>query len=601
MRSESLRILCFGNSLHGDDGFGPAVAMALRRLELPSHVAVYDCATRGLDAVSLFEGCERVVIVDAIQGDTPGRVHWLAPEDVPSEGASLTMHGSGVGDLLATVRRLLPAPPGISLLVAEITQCKSYAPGLSIDAAAAVSEACMQLRQRELSDCQAHADELADELTVLRQANKALENELIGSAETVELMIAEQERQKDELTRRSRELAQVNSAMERAIGTMAEVFVLLGPDGRVVKANALIDKELGYSSAGLAGKRLEDCLTEGARAVLAEMVHTQSPALLLDAIRSRAGEFEMELSFKRVDSGQGEEARDSVPYLVHGSLLFGPSGKLDGAIVVAANISTLKAREHDLRIHQEELRRTADELKAHRDNLASQVQLQTHDLRLAKEMAEAANRAKSAFLANMSHEIRTPMNAILGFCYLLLRDAQNAAQRDKLEKIEGSAKHLLGILNDILDFSKIEAERLDIEEAPVNIRSIMDQVVSMVADRVRAKQLLIFDKVSPELDGLHLLGDALRIKQILINYISNAIRFTEQGQIIIRADVTGTNGARVDVRFEVEDTGIGISPEAQSRIFDAFEQAESSTTRRFGGTGLGLAISKRLANLMGGV
>ena len=218
----------------------------------------------------------------------------------------------------------------------------------------------------------------------------------------------------------------------------------------------------------------------------------------------------------------------------------------------------------------------------------------------SKNAAEAANRAKSEFLANMSHEIRTPMNAILGFTYLLQRDIVNAGAKDKLDKISSSAKHLLGILNDILDFSKIEAERVDIEAVPINIQATLYNVESMMLDRVRAKGLELTEEVDPRFAHLKLLGDPMRISQILVNFVGNATKFTSQGRVTLRAHVLEEQAEQVMVRFEVEDTGIGIPEAVQARIFDAFEQAESSTTRKFGGTGLGLAISKRLAGLMGG-
>ncbi|MBI5616877.1 MAG: PAS domain S-box protein [Gammaproteobacteria bacterium] len=214
----------------------------------------------------------------------------------------------------------------------------------------------------------------------------------------------------------------------------------------------------------------------------------------------------------------------------------------------------------------------------------------------ARDAAEAANRAKSVFLANMSHEIRTPMNAILGLAHLLKVHAPE--QLDKLGKIETAGRHLLSILNDILDISKIDAGKLEVDHEDFALPSVLDHVRSLVSEAARAKGLgvSLVDEGVP----VWLRGDAMRLRQALLNYASNAIKFTERGSITLRAKLVEEKGEELLLRFEVTDTGIGIPPEKRTRLFQAFEQLESSTTRKHGGTGLGLAITQRLAHLMGG-
>lgn len=220
-------------------------------------------------------------------------------------------------------------------------------------------------------------------------------------------------------------------------------------------------------------------------------------------------------------------------------------------------------------------------------------------LRHAKNAAEAASRSKSTFLANMSHEIRTPMNAILGMTYLALRSQPPARIRDYLCKIDSSGKHLLGILNDILDLSKIEAGKMSIESKEFSIGKVMNDIDGLLRDKAADKGLELEYRVDPDVPAL-LVGDVFRIVQILLNYGMNAIKFTDRGKVSFSAEVAMRSRDEVTIRFEVTDTGIGMSKEETEKLFQSFQQADASTTRKYGGTGLGLAICKRLALLMGG-
>ena len=219
-------------------------------------------------------------------------------------------------------------------------------------------------------------------------------------------------------------------------------------------------------------------------------------------------------------------------------------------------------------------------------------------LAAAKDTAEQANRAKSAFLANMSHEIRTPLNAIVGLTHLLRREEPTAKQIERLAKIDAAAHHLLTLLNDILDLSKIEAGKLELERTDFHLADLLDQTRSLIAEAAGAKGLTL--RVEDRASLIWLRGDLSRLRQALLNYASNAVKFTEQGEITLRARLIDEQDNKVVVRFEVQDTGISLNPDQIGRIFNAFAQADASTTRRYGGTGLGLAITRRLAELMGG-
>jgi PAS domain S-box-containing protein len=396
-------------------------------------------------------------------------------------------------------------------------------------------------------------------MAAINETNTALKNserELTKHRDHLEELVAD----------RTADLRDSRKRLMQIINFLPDATWVIDPAGRVVAWNRAIER--------LTGVRDEKMLGKGNYEYALPFYGERRPVLVDLVLEWKPGYEKEYLSIKKV--GEQLVSESFHPHLGEGGiylsgvagLLYDASGNVSGAVESLRDITDRKRMEAEL------------------------IQ--------AKLAADEANRAKGQFLANMSHEIRTPMNAVLGMTHLALKTDLSAKQRGYLSKIQSAANSLLGIINDILDFSKIEAGKLAMEAIDFDLDEVLDNLAGLLAVKAREKEKLevLFGK-APDVPQ-KLVGDPLRLGQVLLNLTSNAVKFTDAGEIVVSVELLRLEGDRVTLEFSVRDTGIGLSPRQIETLFDSFTQADSSTTRKYGGTGLGLAISKRLVEMMGG-
>ncbi|WP_420466487.1 response regulator [Panacagrimonas sp.] len=371
-----------------------------------------------------------------------------------------------------------------------------------------------------------------------------------------------------EVARRTEALDRSLSVQRAVVDNAGYAIIATDPDGLITLFNAAAERLLGYRSGEMVGKQTPAVFHESAEVAARaehlsrELGESVAPGFDVFVIRARRhGDVD-----EQVWTYVCKDAR-RVPVRLAVTSLRDTEGVITGYLCMAVDLSETQQRERQLTE--------------------------------ARELAEAATKAKSQFLANMSHEIRTPMNAVLGMLQLLRRTPLSFAQSDYAAKAESAARTLLGILNDILDFSKIEAGKLMLDPHPFMVDALLRDLGVILGANVGTKDLEVLYDIDPALPQ-RVTGDSLRLQQILLNLAGNAVKFTERGEVIVSASLLSREGDSLRLRFDVRDTGIGMTSEQLARVFEGFEQAQASTTRKYGGTGLGLAISQRLVQMMGG-
>ena len=410
-----------------------------------------------------------------------------------------------------------------------------------------------------------------DELQMLVNGIERMQDSLRQAIDGLEVDIAERMRVEKAL----REAKALTDAVFENVPLM--IFLKEATDLKYVMFNRAGEELLGYERQHLLGKTDLDSFS------------------LEQATRFSAADREV----LDGEAGRLDVPQESVSTASNGERLLhtrkvriqSPDGTSKFLLGISEDITDRKAVEAELEQHRHHL----EALVATR---TAELEMANQSLSQAKTAADVANVTKSAFLANMSHEIRTQINGIIGVANLLRREGVSPQQAKRLDTIDASSQHLLSVINNILDISKIEAGKFTLEEAPVDIGSVLGNVNSILAERLQAKGLHLLMEIG-QLPG-NLWGDPTRLQQALLNYVTNAVKFTDQGKITLRVINQNETDDRVTLRFEVTDTGIGITPEAMSRLFSTFEQADNSMTRKYGGTGLGLVITRHLAELMGG-
>jgi PAS domain S-box-containing protein len=356
--------------------------------------------------------------------------------------------------------------------------------------------------------------------------------------------------------------------LSQAVEQSPESILITNLDAKIEYVNASFLRATGY------------CIEE---------VMGQNPKMLQSGKTPAATHISLWAALKQGKAWKGEfynRRKDGSGYVEY--VIITPLRQSDG------KITHYVATQEDVT----EKKRLGQELDAHRHHLEEMVVSRTAELTAARDAAEAANRAKSSFLANMSHEIRTPMNGIIGMANLMRRGGITDKQKDRLDKIESCGQHLLSIINDVLDLAKIDAGKIDLEGKDFLLSEMLTAVTSVVGDSVKAKGLSLRLDISGVPTRLH--GDVTRLSQALINYLGNAVKFTERGHLTLSGRLLSESEDAYRLRFAVTDTGIGLSPEACSRLFHSFTQADNSITRKYGGTGLGLALAQRIAQMMDG-
>ena len=406
------------------------------------------------------------------------------------------------------------------------------------------------------------------ELNELAAGINRMAQQLQQDRDVLEQRIAEAT---EELRKRSTEALQASEArLHEIINVMPVALFVKDPDSRIILMNHACEAQWGLAFADL-----QD--TDGSQFFPPE----QMAGFLEKDREVFAGGILVSLE-ERVWDAAMQKNREVHTYKK-------PVYDVDGTplylIGVSIDITERKLSEEALRNLNE--------------SLEARIEQRTAELAHAKDMAEDANRAKGEFIANMSHEIRTPMNSVLGMASLALRAETNPGQRDYLRKIQISGEHLLGIIDSILDFSKIDAGKLNLETVDFELAALVDNLANLIAAKAEEKNLSLSFNIDPSIPA-YLCGDPLRLNQVLINFTNNAIKFTERGGIAIRASKVSEGESEVLLRFEVRDTGIGMSAAEMPKLFQTFQQTDSSISRKFGGSGLGLSISRRLVMLMGG-
>ena len=370
------------------------------------------------------------------------------------------------------------------------------------------------------------------------------------------------------IEQRTRHQIDSDAKYRRIVDTATEGICVVELDNRISFANAGMAEMLGVSAESLAGRLFTDfAFADDVEARSGSAASPQAP-----------GSEQYERRLRRADGRTLWTHVSATP-------IRDENGQITGTFGMYTDITVSK--------------QATNEMRAQHDKLEEMVASRTAELSSAKEAAEAANQAKSIFLANMSHELRTPLNGIMGMTDLALRKATDPKLIDWLGKSKSSSQHLLTVINDILDISKIEAGRLTLEEKEFSLSETIAGTIALQEAAAQIKGLSVSASYGAELPDA-VCGDAVRVRQILMNFLGNAIKFSDRGEIRVVVSVVEQDGDRLLVRIEVIDQGIGIRPGQQERLFHAFTQGDDSTSRKYGGTGLGLIISKRIANLMGG-